>query len=252
MLSHSVIEKNPDSIGQQLLGSLLSYVDKYPCVNKLVKDIRDTCMKSCHLLPLSSWLELEGPEVFTKNVDSPLLSLVTSNSSTGTIVISGLANGLIKIHELETGKELKVLVHDECQDVAAMSLALSHSKAMLASSSLIGPTILWEMNTYEQRLVLPAGDVVDFSVDDRRLYTGCFKGQLKMWCVITGELLGRVPAHNKQIRSLCTTKDGLYIATGSEDNTIKLWRADTLVYETTLVGHTRSVMCVVATNVVNS
>ena len=55
-------------------------------------------------------------------------------------------------------------------------MALSHSKTMLASSSF-GQTILWEMNTYEQRLVLPAGYVVDFSVDDRRLYTGSYDGK---------------------------------------------------------------------------
>jgi hypothetical protein len=55
-------------------------------------------------------------------------------------------------------------------------LALSHSKTTLASSSL-GKTILWEMNTYEQRFVLPASDFVDFSVDDRRLYTGSHDGK---------------------------------------------------------------------------
>ena len=76
----------------------------------------------------------------------------------------------------------------------------------------------------------------------------CVLGQLRMWCFITGELLGLVPAYNKPIRSLCTTKDGLYIATGSDDNTIKLWRADTLVFETTLVGHTDEVACMVATS----
>ena len=70
-----------------------------------------------------------------------------------------------------------------------------------------------------------------------------------MWCGITGELLGLVHAYNERITSLCTTKDGLYIATaGFYDNTIKLWRADTLVYETTLVGHTGEVTCVVATS----
>jgi WD40 repeat protein len=69
-----------------------------------------------------------------------------------------------------------------------------------------------------------------------------------VWCVITGELLDLVPAHDADINCLCTTKDGLYIATGSDDNSIKLWRADTLVHETTLVGHTRKVTCVVATS----
>ena len=55
-------------------------------------------------------------------------------------------------------------------------LALSHSKTILASSSY-GQTILWEMNTYEQRFVLPTGRAVDFSIDDRRLYTGSHDGK---------------------------------------------------------------------------
>ena len=62
----------------------------------------------------------------------------------------------------------------------------------------------------------------------------------------TGELLDVIPAHDEVIASLCTTKDGLYIATASGDHTIKLWRADTLNFEATLVGHTDLVDCVVA------
>ena len=62
----------------------------------------------------------------------------------------------------------------------------------------------------------------------------------------TGELLAVIPAHNKSINGLCTTKDGLSIATASSDRTIKLWRADTLIIEATLDGHTDEVECVVA------
>ena len=62
----------------------------------------------------------------------------------------------------------------------------------------------------------------------------------------TGERLDAIPAHDDAIMSLCTTKDGLYIATASGDHTIKLWRADTLNCEATLVGHTDVVRSVVA------
>ena len=62
----------------------------------------------------------------------------------------------------------------------------------------------------------------------------------------TGELLDVIPAHENTIACLCTTKDGLYIATASWDHTIKLWRADTLNFEATLVGHTDVVRSVVA------
>ena len=62
----------------------------------------------------------------------------------------------------------------------------------------------------------------------------------------TGELLDVIPAHNLWISGLCTTKDGLYVATVSGDYTINLWRADTLNIEATLVGHTDVVHSVVA------
>jgi hypothetical protein len=82
---------------------MLSCVDNCPGVKKLLECVRDTCGKTFHLLPLFSCLKLEGPEIFKKSFDSGVRSLATFNSSTGTIVISGLGNGSIHIHELETG-----------------------------------------------------------------------------------------------------------------------------------------------------
>ena len=72
-------------------------------------------------------------------------------------------------------------------------------------------------------------------------------GRLKVWRVANGELLNVIPAHDRGINGLSVTKDGQYIATASDDYTIKLWHADTLNPEATLVGHTRPVACVVAT-----
>ena len=72
-------------------------------------------------------------------------------------------------------------------------------------------------------------------------------GFLKVWRVANGELLNVIHAHDQEIRGLCVTKDGQYIATASEDETIKVWKADRLNLEATLVGHTEDVTCVVAT-----
>ena len=68
-----------------------------------------------------------------------------------------------------------------------------------------------------------------------------------MYCVSTGENLSTsIP--EVVYRSLCTTKDGQFIATvGYPDKTIKLWKADTLNFEASLVGHKDWVTCVVAT-----
>ena len=75
----------------------------------------------------------------------------------------------------------------------------------------------------------------------------CTIGQIRVWRVASGELLKVIPAHDGKIWDLCTTKDGLYIATASSDETIKLWRADTLNIEATLVGHDAIVYGIVAT-----
>ena len=72
-------------------------------------------------------------------------------------------------------------------------------------------------------------------------------GFLKVWRVANGELLNVIHAHDQAICGLCVTKDGQYIATASADHTIKVWKADRLNLEATLVGHTDRVMCVVAT-----
>ena len=73
-------------------------------------------------------------------------------------------------------------------------------------------------------------------------------GFLKVWRVANGELLNDVThEHDQYIYGLCVTKDGQYIATAWDDKTIKVWKADTLNLEATLVGHTAGVTCVVAT-----
>ena len=80
-------------------GRLLSCEEKYPRVKTLIEQLRETC----HLVPVSSCLDLGGPEIFRKIFDIPVWSLATRKSSTGTVVICGLENGSIIIFDLETG-----------------------------------------------------------------------------------------------------------------------------------------------------
>ena len=86
-----------------VLGRLASYADEYPRVNKLLEHVREICAKTCYRLPLFSCLELGGPEISRKYFESAVRSIATSNTSAGTIVICGLYDRSINIHELETG-----------------------------------------------------------------------------------------------------------------------------------------------------
>ena len=87
----------------RVIGRLLSYAGEYRSVKTLTEQIRGTCTKTCHLVPLSSCFDIGGGEISRKNFNSPVWSLATSNASAGTLVICGLQNGSIIIYELETG-----------------------------------------------------------------------------------------------------------------------------------------------------
>ena len=249
MLSSYVIENNPNSICPQLLGRLLSYEKEYPRVKMLIQQLLESGTKTCHLLPFSSCLDLGGPATFRKKFHSGVESLATRKSSTGTVAICGLEDGAIIIFDLETGKEVQQLLGHRG---GVRCLALSRSETILASGSWDETAILWNMDSYEQLFVLQVKSPVwalAFSVDGQRLFTGSDDGYLSSFAA-TGsrELLNRTRAHDAVLSSLCTTTDGQYIATASEnDEAIKLWKADTLDIEATLVGHTDGVMCVVAT-----
>ena len=84
-------------------GRFISYEEEYPMVKMLIEQLRETCTKTCHLVPVSSCLDLGGPEISRKQFDSTVFSLATRKGSTGTDVICGLANGPIIIFDLETG-----------------------------------------------------------------------------------------------------------------------------------------------------
>ena len=247
MLSADIIEKNPDSIYPQLLGRL--YGKQHLIEKELVQQLQETCTKSCYLLPISPCLDLGGPEISRKTFGCGVCSLATCNSSADTVIICGLRDGSIRMFEQESRKEVqKLLGHQD----PVRCLALSRSKTILASGSEDKTAILWNMDSHEQLFVLQMRGAVwtlDFSVDGQRLFTGSDNGLLS-WFVATGEreLLNSIPEHDSSISSLCTSPDGQYVATASfQDNSIKLWKADTLNIEDTLNSHTEEVTFVGAT-----
>ncbi|XP_046844973.1 uncharacterized protein LOC124438807 isoform X2 [Xenia sp. Carnegie-2017] len=252
MLSADVIESTPNSIGTQLLGRLLSHVEQFPGVKKLLGKAKEISSTTCHLVPLFSCLsDPTGPliKIFRKHCDK-VLALVTTVGPSGLIVISASKDCLIKVHELETGMELEVL---RGHTMAVYCLALSHCGTKLASGSYDSTTRLWNLDTYKLLFTMEAEggfvNALDFSIDDKCLFSGSNDGNLRIWDVANGKLLAKTQAHetNMHIRGLCTTRDGRMIATGSLDYNVKLWDASKLSHLATLKGHTDTVYAVAAT-----
>ncbi len=74
--------------------------------------------------------------------------------------------------------------------------------------------------------------------DGVRVFAGCQDGQL---VVIRREsdhfeIERRLSAHDDAVTAACVTHDGQFLATGSRDRVVRVWRCDTLELVTTLAG----------------
>ena len=121
---------------------------------------------------------------------------------------------------------------------------------MLASSGIAWDNFtveLWDMVMGEHRGTLTRhtyGFVLAFSPDSTTLASGRdIVGSVSMWNAVTGERKQRIfPREGYDITSLAFSPDGVTLAIGVQDATVRLWNVDTSEYKASLTGHTKSVI----------
>jgi WD40 repeat protein len=68
-------------------------------------------------------------------------------------------------------------------------------------------------------------------------------GEVFVWNVRTGELKFRLQGHTAGVNAADFSRDGLWLATASTDETVKLWSVEKKTCEATFEGHSRPVNC---------
>ena len=66
----------------------------------------------------------------------------------------------------------------------------------------------------------------EVSSDGKKITTGNYKGELKIWEVESGLLLQEINAHSDGINAIAWSPDGSIFATASADQTVVIWNAD--------------------------
>ena len=207
------------------------------------------------------WDVATGQEILNlKGHQADVLSVAFSPE--GQRLASGSADRTVKLWDVATGQEVHTfkghaeLVH---------SVAFSPDGKRLASGSADGTVKLWDVATGRELLTLKghlsAVLSVAFSPEGQRLASGSSDRTVKLWDVATGQevhtfkghrhsgALGAEPGdRGEQVRpgvySVAFSPDGKRLASGSADETVKLWDVATGQEVHTFKGHAMPVYSV--------
>ena len=176
-------------------------------------------------------------------------------SPDGNTLASGSWDNSIKLWNPATGEEIRTLIgHSD----SVLSVVISPNGKTLASGSRDNTIRLWNPATGEQILTLQGGSnlvrSIAISPDGKILASGSLNNTIQLWNLATGEKIRTLVEHSSRFNSLLAlvntaysvsfSPDGKTLASGSYDNTIKLWNLATGEEIRTLQGHSSPVYSV--------
>ncbi|XP_075569872.1 superkiller complex protein 8 isoform X1 [Pelecanus crispus] len=155
-------------------------------------------------------------------------------------VISGSLDDLVKVWKWNDEK-LDLQWTLEGHQLGVVSVDISHTGSIAASSSLDAHIRLWDLETGKQIKSIDAGPVdawsLAFSPDSQYLATGSHVGKVNIFGVETGKKEYSLDTRGKFILSIAYSPDGKYLASGAIDGIINIFDIATGKLLHTLEGH---------------
>ncbi len=151
-----------------------------------------------------------------------------SFSPDGRLIMVSDDTGLVELKKIDTGQAV-------FQHTGRFSqVAISPTNPLFAlgsggkqASQDQGPGEVWDYRKNERLFSLPeAGTYVAFSPDGRRLATGSWNGEVKLWNVEDGKLLKRFGPVDSNF-GMSFSPDGRRLAVGEESGMLQLWDLET-------------------------
>ncbi|MBD2607267.1 hypothetical protein H6G81_22740, partial [Scytonema hofmannii FACHB-248] len=151
-----------------------------------------------------------------------------SFSPNGKMLASGSGDTTVKLWNTSTDKLIKTLTGHRGW-VKGVSFSLDGK--ILASGSADKTVKLWGTSTYKEIKTLTGhtGTVisVSFSPNGKMLASASSDNAVKLWDTSTAKLIRTLTGHTGEVLGIRFSPDGkMLLASGSVDNTVRLWRLD--------------------------
>jgi WD40 repeat protein len=172
----------------------------------------------------------------------------------GAFLVTGTSTGEIRLWRVA---DRTPLLATQGHSGAVWGVTISADGRLLASGGADGTVMLWDART-GQRLAILQGHTgavwsVALSADGSVLASGGGDGTVRLWFLgdaanrerthgiqheaLSGQLLATLQAHGGAVRCLALSADGTLLASGSMDETVRLWDAPSGHLLATLRGH---------------
>lgn len=179
------------------------------------------------------WNTTDGTLLWENEHESEVECVVFSPD--GKRIASGGEDFMVRIWDVKTGKQLAAWEHDSGLD----GISWSHDGKIIATGSEAGDAWLWDGTTYEQLGKIKTGSTInslDFTADDTHLLVGGniqtknkesgtmhYGGFASLIDVKRQKVVREYKGFEASVKSVRISPDEQFIATGSFDNTVRIF-----------------------------
>ena len=152
-------------------------------------------------------------------------------SADGTYILSGSADGTLKLWDVASGKELRTFTFPGHGDQLVLAVFSPDGKYILVGSGNDIDIKLLDISNGKVVKTFTGHSLIirsiAFSPDGKYILSGSMDKTMKLWDASTGEEIKTFAGHLRSVSSVTFSPDGKYVLSGSEDNTSRIWNIKT-------------------------